>query len=139
MKKRILFLCTHNSARSQMAEGYLRARHGDRYEAHSAGTKPASVHPAAVAVMREIGIDISGQRAKHLSEFAGKEMDLVVAVCESARGACPFFPWAKEVLHVEFPDPSQATGSEAEIMEVFRDARDRITTWIDAQLGKNSR
>lgn len=89
MKKRILFLCTHNSARSQMAEGYLRVRYGDRYEVHSAGTEPASVHPAAVAVMREIGIDISGQRAKPLSEFAGKEMDLVVTVCESARGPAP--------------------------------------------------
>jgi arsenate reductase len=132
-KRNVLFLCTHNSARSQMAEGYLRARYGNRFNAFSAGTVATSVHPLAIAVMEEIGIDISGQRSKEVSEFAGREMDLVVTVCDSARSACPFFPWAKETLHVPFPDPVEADGESP--VDVFRGVRDEITGWIDGYFG----
>jgi len=134
MKRRILFVCTHNAARSQMAEGYLNARYGDRYEAHSAGSEPADrLNPAAVRAMAEIGIDITGQRPKHISAFAGEEMDLLVAVCGG--GACPLFPWAKETVHQSFPDPSLLTGTDAEVMDGMRRIRDRITDWIDGTFG----
>jgi len=136
MKKRVLFICTHNSARSQMAEGYLRARYGDRYEAYSAGTEARTVHPAAIAVMREIGIDISGQHAKPLSDLAGTEMDLVVTVCDSAKAACPFYPWTKKTLHIAFPDPAAVVGTEEHITGAFRDVRDEITGWIEVYFGR---
>ena len=92
MKKKILFICTHNSARSQMAEGYMNAKYGDRYEVFSGGTEPCRVHPAAIAVMKEIGIDISGHRSKLIDEHYGKGIETVVTVCDSAQKACPFFP-----------------------------------------------
>ena len=103
-RKRILFICTHNAARSQMAEGYLRARYGDGFESFSAGTEASTVSPYAVRVMQEIGVDITGQRSKDLKEFAGVEMDVAVMVCESAKAACPFFPWAKVSHHVSFQE-----------------------------------
>lgn len=134
-KRSVLFICTHNSARSQMAEGYLRARYGDRFDAFSAGTTATRVHPLAIAVMEEIGIDISGQRSKPVTEFYGREMDLVVTVCDSARSACPFFPWAKETLHVPFPDPAGREGESP--VDVFRKVRDEITGWIDRHFGRS--
>lgn len=134
---RVLFLCTHNSSRSQMAEGLLRARGGDRYAVFSAGTHPRGVHPLAVQAMREIGIDISeeaGYRAKSLGEFIGQPpMDLVVTVCDEAAEECPFFPGARRQEHWGFPDPSAVTGTEAERLAAFRSVRDgiakRITTF----------
>jgi arsenate reductase len=135
MKKKILFICTHNSARSQMAEGYMNARHKDRYEAFSAGTAVTRVHPVAVGVMEEIGIDLSSHRSKQIGEFFGKGIGTVVTVCDSASEACPFFPGAKEVLHQGFPDPLRFTGSEAGVREQFRRVRDAITSWIDATFG----
>ena len=135
MKKKVLFICTHNSARSQMAEGYMNAKYGDRYEAFSAGTEKTRVHPMAIAVMKEIGIDISGHRSKLLDEFFGKGIEAVVTVCDSAQGACPFFPGAKKVIHQSFPDPSTFTGSDEEIRAGFREIRDGITRWIDATFG----
>jgi len=136
MKKSVLFICTNNSSRSQMAEGYLRARYGNRFEAFSAGTEATRVHPIAIAVMREIDVDISGQRSKLLSEFAGREMDLVVTVCVSARATCPFFPGAKETLHKEFMDPAGEKGTEEWIYPTFRNVRDRIIHWIDEYFGE---
>jgi arsenate reductase len=133
MKKRVLFVCTHNAARSQMAEGYLNARYGDRYQGFSAGTKPGRLNPYAVSAMAEIGIDISGHRAKDISEFDGEEMDYLVAICEG--GLCPVFPWAKEEIHREFPDPSRLSGTEEEIMAGIRRIRDDITAWIDSTFG----
>jgi len=130
-KKKILFLCTHNSARSQMAEGLMNHLHGDRYQAYSAGTEPGRVHPLAVKVMGEMGIDISTHRSKHLREFAGREMDLVVTVCDNAREACPFFPGAKENRHESFPDPSAVSGSDDKKLAAFRVTRDAIRTWIE--------
>ena len=109
--KRVLFICTHNAGRSQMAEGYLRARYGDRYEAFSAGTVVSTVNPLTVRVMAEPGIDISEQRSKELGVFIGEETDVVVTVCDAAAATCPMFPGAKRTIHASFPDPSAATGS----------------------------
>ncbi len=115
MKKKILFICTHNSARSQMAEGYMKAKYANRYEVFSGGTEPGRVHPMAIKVMKEIGIDISGNRFKLIDEFFGKGIETVVTVCDSAQKACPFFPGAKEEIHHGFPDPSAFTGSDEEV------------------------
>jgi len=133
--KRVLFVCTHNSGRSQMAEGYLRARYGDRYEALSAGTVASTVSPLTVRVMAEIGIDISEQRSKDLGKFIGEEMDVVVTVCDAAAATCPMFPGAKRTIHASFPDPGAATGTEEERLAAYRAVRDEITPWIDATFG----
>ncbi len=136
MKTNVLFICTHNAARSQMAEGYLRAKYGDRFEAFSAGTEVSIVSPYAIRVMKEIGIDISQQRSKNLDEFDGKKMDLAVTVCDNAKAACPFFPGAKKTLHMSFPDPKSFTGSDDVVLEGFRKVRDDISRWIDATFGQ---
>ena len=130
-RKRVLFICSHNAARSQMAEGYLRARHGDRFEAFSAGTKASTLSPYAIRVMQEIGVDISGHRSKSLNEIAGREMDVAVIVCDAAKSACPFFPWAKVTLHATFRNPKEFSGTDDEIINGFREIRDEITGWID--------
>lgn len=135
MKKRVLFLCTHNSARSQMAEGLLNHLFGDRYEAYSAGTNPSGVNPLAVEVMREIGIDISRQRSKSLEEFEGMEFDYVVTLCDGAKEECPYFP-GKRHIHRSFPDPSSFEGSYEEKLELFRRVRDDIRRWIEETFGK---
>lgn len=132
---RVLFLCTHNSSRSQMAEGLLRARGGQRYAVSSAGTHPRTVHPLAIRVMREIYIDISeaaGYRAKGLDEFTGQPVDLAVTVCDEAAEECPFFPGARRQVHWGFPDPSAALGTEDERLAVFREVRNAIGARIDA-------
>jgi arsenate reductase (thioredoxin) len=134
-KKRVLFICTHNSGRSQMAEGYLRARYGDRYEVFSAGTEPLPVSPYAVRVMAEIGVDISGQESKSLKEFIGVAMDIAVTVCDSAQKTCPAFPWAKRTIHHGVPDPGTLQGSDEEIMSGFRAIRDDIVEWIKTEFG----
>ena len=133
--KRVLFICTHNAARSQMAEGYLRARYGDRYEAFSAGTIASTVSPLAVRAMAEIGVDISGRHSKDLGEFLGEEMDVVVTVCDAAAAACPVFPGAQETVHAGFADPWAAPGSEEARLAVFRAVRDELAAWIDATFG----
>lgn len=132
--QRVLFLCTHNSSRSQMAEGLLNARGGNRYVAQSAGTHPRMIHPLAIRAMAELGIDISemaGHRAKSLTEFSGQPFDLVVTVCDDAAEECPFFPGARRQVHWGFPDPSSATGSEEERLAVFRQVRDALATRIE--------
>lgn len=135
---RVLFLCTHNSSRSQMAEGLLRARGGTRYQVFSAGTHPRAVHSLAIKAMAEWGIDISegaGHRAKGIETFDdAPPMDLVVTVCDEAAEECPYFPRARRQEHWGFPDPSRATGSEEEQMFVFRQVRDAIAARIDAFL-----
>ena len=135
MKKKVLFICTHNSVRSQMAEGILRALYGDRYEVYSAGTHPTGVNPYAVRVTAEIGVDISTHRSKSVEEFRGMRFDYVVTVCDNAKENCPFFPGAKVYLHRSFKDPSEAKGVEEEIMEVFRKVRDEIKNWIEKTFG----
>ena len=129
-KKRIIFICTHNSARSQMAEGLLRATYGDRFEVLSAGTQPTAVNPHAVRAMAEIGIDISQHRVKAIGEFQGLSFDLVVTVCQKAHAVCPFISGGKRYLHQEFDDPSAFMGTEDEIMSGFRRVRDEIGNWI---------
>lgn len=133
-KEKALFVCTHNSARSQMAEGLLRSLAGDSFEAFSAGTEATRIRPEAVSVMAEIGIDISGQESKTLDRYLGERFDYVVTVCDEANEACPFFPGAKKRLHWSLPDPSAAGGTEEERLAVFRSVRDRLRDVMGAGL-----
>jgi len=132
VKERILVLCTGNSARSQMAEGLLRAALGDRFEICSAGTKPGRVRPEAITVMREIGIDISGHRSKHLDEFLGTEFRYVITVCDNAAEACPVFPGIAERIHWSFEDPAAVEGDEETRLAAFRRIRDQIAERVRA-------
>lgn len=125
-KKRVLVLCTGNSARSQMAEGLLRHDGGARFEVESAGVSPTAVRPEAVAAMREVGIDITGQRSKSVEEFAGQDFDYVITVCDNAREQCPVFPGPVRRVHWSFDDPAAAAGDEAARLSVFRRVRDEI-------------
>jgi len=125
-KKRILVLCTGNSARSQMGEGLFRHEGGEGWEIFSAGTKPSVVRPEAIAVMREIGIDISDHRSKSVNEFTGKPFDYVVTVCDNARDNCPVFPGAKQRIHWSLEDPATVEGSEEIRLASFRRIRDQI-------------
>lgn len=129
-KKRVLILCTGNSARSQMAEGLLRHDAGDRFEAFSAGTRPSRVRPEAIAVMRELGIDISGHRSKSVDEFAGQSFDYVLTVCDNARESCPVFPVKTATIHRSFEDPAAREGSEAERLALFRRVRDEMRQYL---------
>ena len=135
LRTRVLFICTHNSARSQMAEGLLRARAGDRFAAFSAGTEATEVRPLAVRAMDEIGIDIRGQESKTLHRYLDQPFDLVVTVCDDARESCPVFPGACRMAHWSFEDPSRATGTEDERLTVFRRVRDEIAARVDALIG----
>src|SRR5947209_10221683 len=134
-KKSVLILCTGNSARSQMAEGLLREIGGGRFEVYSAGTHPSGVRPEAVEAMREIGIDIVGQRSKSVDEFAGREFDYVITVCDNAREECPVFPGRTERVHWSFDDPAEAAGDWPERLAVFRRVREeigaRLREWAD--------
>jgi len=133
-KARVLFLCTHNSARSQMAEGLLRQLAGDRFEARSAGTEATRVRPLAIKAMEEIGIDISHQESKTLDRYLGEPFDYVITVCDDANEACPFFPGAQSRLHWSLEDPSRAEGSEEERLAVFRGVRDELEVRIEREL-----
>lgn len=128
--QRVLILCTANSARSQMAEGLLRALHGDRFEVHSAGAKPTSVRPEAIAVLAEIGIDISHHRSKSVDEFAAEPFDYVLTVCDNARDACPVYPGHATRIHHSFDDPAAVTGAEPERLAAFRRVRDQIRAYL---------
>ncbi len=129
-KRKVLFICTHNSARSQMAEGLLRTSHGDRYEAYSAGTQPTAVSPYAIRVMAEIGVDISHERSKSVDEFRGLEFDHVITLCDQARESCPVFLAGKQQLHQSFEDPAIVQGTEDQLLAAFRRSRDDIRQWI---------
>jgi arsenate reductase len=128
-KKRVLILCTGNSARSQMAEGLLRHDAGDQFEVSSAGTKPGQVRPEAIAVMRELGIDISSHRSKHVDEFHGQHFDYVLTVCDNAQKSCPYFPGTISIHH-SFDDPAAFEGSEPDRLAIFRRVRDEIRTYL---------
>jgi len=134
MKKRVLFLCTHNSARSQMAEGLLRHLGGEQFEAFSAGTEATAVRPLAIRVMQELDIDISGQQSKTLDRYLNDPFDEVITVCDAAAEVCPVFPGAKRRRHWSFPDPSRATGNEEEQLAVYRAVRDAIRGCIETEL-----
>ena len=126
-KKRVLILCTGNSCRSQMAEGWVNHALGETWEARSAGTRPAdAVHPFAVQVMAEVGVDISRGRPELVDAFLDEHWDLVVTVCDSAKESCPIFPMPAEQIHISFSDPAEARGSDVEILTVFRSVRDAI-------------
>jgi arsenate reductase len=131
-RKKILVLCTGNSARSQMGEGLFRTEGGGRFEVFSAGIKPTSVRPEAIAVMKEIGIDISAQRSKSVDEFSGQSIDYVVTVCDNARDNCPLFPAGTERLHWSLEDPAAIQGSEPERLAAFRRIRDQIHSRVKA-------
>jgi len=133
-KPRVLFLCTHNSARSQMAEGMLRNLAEGRFEVMSAGTEATHVRPQAMKVMDEIGVDISGQESKTLERYLGEPFDYVITVCDEANETCPFFPGATNRLHWSFEDPSRAEGSEERRLAVFRRVRDEIRERIEQEL-----
>jgi arsenate reductase len=125
-KKKVLVLCTGNSARSQMAEGLLRHEGGDRFEVFSAGTRPSRIRPEAIAVMDEIGIDISGHRSKSVEEFRGADLDFVITVCSNADQNCPIFPGQTRRLHWPFDDPAAVEGSNDEKRAAFQRIRDQI-------------
>lgn len=132
---RVLILCTHNSARSQMAEALLRSYGNGRFEVHSAGTEATRVNPYAIDVMHEIGIDISGARSKHLNEFIDQEFDYVITVCDAAAEACPMFPGNARRIHWSFPDPSAAEGGDEQRRQAFREVRDaaaeQLHKWVN--------
>ena len=130
-RTRVLVVCTHNSARSQMAEAILRHRSGDRVEALSAGTAPRGVNPLAIEVMAEVGMPLDGHRSKSVAEaLDGRPVDLVITVCDDARESCPFVPSRRGTIHRAFEDPSAAP--EAERLAAFRRVRDDLTKWLEA-------
>jgi len=132
--RRVLIVCTHNSARSQMAEGWLRALAGDRFEVASAGTEATRVHPLAVRVMREVGVDLAGHTSKTLDPYLGQPWDYVITVCDRANERCPLFPARPTRIHWSFDDPSRANGTENERLAVFRRVRDEIAARLRAWL-----
>jgi arsenate reductase len=129
-KRRILILCTGNSARSQMAEGLLRHAAGDRFDVFSAGTKPLSVRPEAIAAMQELGIDISAHRSKSVNDFVGQQFDCVLTVCDNAKESCPVFPGTTKVIHHTFEDPAALEGSAEEKLATFRRVRDQLRNFL---------
>lgn len=131
-KTRVLFICTANAARSQMAEGLLRAKYGDRYEVFSAGTRQSRVSERATTVMQEIGIDISRHRSKTLAEFENATFDLAVTLCDNAHAVCPIVPGAKRTIHKGFEDPHLTPGNDEDVLAGYRKVRDAIREWIDS-------
>lgn len=129
-KKRVLILCTGNSARSQMAEGLLRHDAGDRFTVESAGTKPSTIRPEAITVMKEIGIDITSHRSKHVDEFTGQHFDYVLTVCDNAKESCPVFFGKAARLHHSFTDPAAVEGSEEKRLLEFRRVRDELQSYL---------
>lgn len=129
--KKILVLCTGNSCRSQIAEGYLRHFAGDQAEVYSAGVETHGVNPRAIAIMKEDGIDISGHTSNNIDEYLDIDFDFVITVCDNARERCPYFPTKAQKFHYNFPDPAKATGTETEIMAEFRAVRDMIKTYSE--------
>jgi arsenate reductase len=129
-RQKVLFVCTQNSARSQMAEGILKKFHGNRFEVFSAGSEPSKVNPYAIQVMAEIAIDISRHRSKSIDEFSGMDFDYVITVCDRAKETCPYFPGARTYIHCGFEDPAALKGVDESILNRFRHIRDEITAWI---------
>jgi arsenate reductase len=132
-KPKVLFLCTGNSARSQMAEGYLRHLAGDRFEVLSAGIEPKGLNPLAVEAMHEIGIDISGQQSKDVVGFLGQYIPYIVTVCDSARARCPIFPRSYKFLHWDLEDPAAVEGTHDQRLAVFRRVRDQLIAKVDEE------
>ena len=133
--KSVLFICTHNAARSQMAEALLNKLYGDRYSAFSAGTDPTQIDPLVILVMREIGVDVSNYRSKGLSLFKDKTIDYVITLCDQAKESCPYFPGGIEHLHKGFSDPSELKGKTNDVINGYRRIRDEIQNWIEKEFG----
>ncbi len=136
--KKVLFICIHNSVRSQMAEGLLNCLYGDKYQAFSAGVEPGRIHPLTIDVMAEIGINISRNRSKSIEEALENFYDTVVTVCDEAREQCPVYPGGAEVIHHSFEDPSSFDGTPDETVKRFRQVRDEIRKWIEETFGPSS-
>jgi arsenate reductase len=136
-KTRVLFVCTANAARSQMAEGLLRAKYGDRYEVFSAGTRESKVSTRAIAVMQEIGIDISHHHSKTIDEFNGTSFDLAVTLCDNAHAVCPTVPGSKKTIHHGFFDPHAIRGTDEDVIAAYRKVRDDMSVWIDSVFGND--
>lgn len=134
-KKTILFVCTHNSARSQLAEAILRNKASDLYQVSSAGTQPTKVNPIVLEILAEMKINTSNLDSKHINAFLDKEIDLVVTVCDSAKETCPFIPNAKRYLHKSFDDPKNFVGTEERIREEMKRVMNEISKWIDEEFG----
>src|SRR5262249_12522882 len=137
-KKRVLILCTGNSARSQMAEGLLRHDAGDRFTVESAGTKPSTLRPEAIAVMKEVGIDITSHRSKHVDEFACQDFDYVLTVCDNAKEGCPVFFGKAARLHHSFNDPAAVEGKDEKRLSAFRKVRDELRAYLKGFPQENS-
>lgn len=135
--KKVLVLCTGNSCRSQIAEGYLHFFAGNKAEIYSAGVETHGVNPKAIATMAEDGIDISGHTSNNISEYAGVEFDYMITVCDNAKERCPVFPGSAKKFHENFPDPAKATGTEQEIMQEFRRVREMIKAYSKAFVEEN--
>ncbi len=133
---KVLFICTENACRSQMAEGLVNHDLAGQVQAFSAGVRPSRVNPRAIRAMAELGLDISHHRSKSVDDLAGEQFDLVITVCDQAREECPFFPGGTEVIHLGFPDPARATGTDEEVMAAFRQVRDEMRRQIIALLQK---
>ena len=134
-KQKVLFICTHNSARSQIAEGFLNKLFGDNYEGFSAGIKATKVNSLAVKVMNEVGIDISRHKSKNIEKFLDMDFDYVVTLCDKAKETCPYFPKGKKRLHKSFVDPAGFNGNDEEILKKFRQLRNEIKIWIIQTFG----
>lgn len=130
-KSRVLFICTANAARSQMAEGYLRARYVERFDVFSAGTRRSSVSTQAIAVMKEIGIDISAHRSKSIADLSGLQFDVVITLCDNAHKTCPVIPGVRKSVHRPFTDPYEIGGTGPGNLDRYRKTRDEIIAWID--------
>ena len=130
-KKKVLFLCTHNSSRSQIAEGIMNSLMYEKYVAHSAGTEPGGVNKFAIKVMNEIGVDISQHRSKSTDEFLDENFDFVVTVCDSANENCPVFLRGGNLIHKGFSDPTRCRGADEYKLKIFREVRDEIKKWIE--------
>lgn len=131
LRKKVLFLCTHNSARSQMAQGILNKKYGNKYKAYSAGTEPTEVNPYAIKAMEELDIDISKHKSKSVRNYLDQEFDYIVTVCDQAQESCPFFPGGGKNVNKNFEDPAAFQGPEEEKIEKFRQVRDQIKTWVE--------
>jgi len=134
-KKKVLFICIHNAARSQMAEAILNKLYGDRYTAFSAGTDPTQIDPLVVLVMREIGVDVSDCRSKGLNLFNNSNMDYAITLCDQAKESCPYYPGGIEHLHKGFSDPSELKGKTEDVINGYRRIRDEIQNWIEKEFG----
>jgi arsenate reductase (thioredoxin) len=137
--KKVLVLCTGNSCRSQIAEGYLRAFAGDRAEIYSAGIETHGVNPRAIEIMKKDGIDISAHTSNNINEYTGIDFDFVITVCDNAKESCPYFPTKAVKLHYNFPDPAKATGTEEQVMEAFREVREQIRSYTRNFVNENFR